>query len=323
MYASILGPKLDKLPNQDDAILLFQLWKKEHGRVYGNQQEMAKKFDVFVSNVKYIVETNAKRDSPHSSLLGLTNFADLSFTEFKDTYMTMNTDTIDIVNDDVDELTSFAIKTGKLLSLSNQEVLDCEPYGNCSRGSVAKALDWVIGNKGIALQEDYPYFEEKSVCTSGQIQNSPTSRIKSYKLVKRSEKELQCAVAKQPLHVGFYGRTKEFQHYKGGVYRGQECPLDLLNVTHGLVIVGYDSVDSDEYWIVKNSWGTIWGKDGYMFVKRVYRGQECPLDLLNVTHSMVIVGYDSIDNDEYWIVKNSWSTIWEKDGYMLVKKAHW
>lgn len=104
-YTSILGPKLDKLPNQDEAKQLFQLWKKEHGRVYRNQEEMEKKFEIFVSNLKYIVETNAKRDSPYSSLLGLTKFADLSFMEFKEKYMSMNTDTMDIVNDDIDELT--------------------------------------------------------------------------------------------------------------------------------------------------------------------------------------------------------------------------
>ncbi|XP_058775525.1 P34 probable thiol protease-like [Vicia villosa] len=138
-YTSILGPKLDKLPNQDDVIELFQLWKKEHGRVYSDQEEMEKKFETFVLNLKYIVETNAKRDSPHSSLLGLTDFADLSFTDFKGTM---------------------------------------------------------------------------------------------------------------------------------GVFRGQKCPLDSLNTTHAMVIVGYDSVDSDEYWIVKNSWGTRWGDNGYMYIKR-------------------------------------------------------
>ncbi|XP_058752700.1 ervatamin-B-like [Vicia villosa] len=306
-YTSILGPKLDKLPNQDDVIQLFQLWKKEHGRVYSDQEEMEKKFETFVLNLKYIVETNAKRDSPHSSLLGLTDFADLSFTDFKETYMTMNSDNMDIVNDHVDELTRskppskldwrwkgavtpiknqdscgccwafstvasidgiVAIKTRQLIPLSDQEVLDCEPYGNCSRGSVAKALDWVIKNKGIASQKDYPYYEDKGICTSGQISNSPTSRIKSHNLVKRSEKELLCAVAKQPLNVGVYAETKEFQHYKGGVFRGQKCPLDSLNTTHAMVIVGYDSVDSDEYWIVKNSWGTRWGDNGYMYIKR-------------------------------------------------------
>ncbi|KAL5096871.1 hypothetical protein RYX36_001198, partial [Vicia faba] len=100
------SPKLDKLPNEDEVIELFQLWKKEHGRVYSDQKEMEKKFETFVSNLKYMVETNANRDSPQSSLLGLTDFADLSFMEFKERYMTMDTDTMNIVNDDdVIELT--------------------------------------------------------------------------------------------------------------------------------------------------------------------------------------------------------------------------
>lgn len=44
--------------------------------------------------------------------------------------------------------------------------------------------------------------------------------------------------------------------------------LDSTDTNHGLVIVGYDSGDSGEYWIVKNSWGTNWGKEGYIFIKR-------------------------------------------------------
>ncbi|XP_058760010.1 cysteine protease XCP2-like [Vicia villosa] len=244
---------------------------------------MATKFDTFVTNLKYITESNAKRNSPHSALLGLTNFADLSFMEFKETYMTMNSDNMDIVNDDVDELTFsccwafstvaaiegiVAIKTKKLISLSDQELLDCEPYGNCLRGNVNKAFIWVEGNKGIATQDRYPYTANKGVCRNSTIPNSATSRIKSHHLVKRSENGLLCSVAKQPLNVGIYAETREFQHYTGGVFRGQECPLDSMDVTHSMVIVGYDSVDNDKYWIVKNSVGTKWGKNGYMFIKR-------------------------------------------------------
>ncbi|KAL5096866.1 hypothetical protein RYX36_001193 [Vicia faba] len=100
-YTSILSAKLDKLPNQDEAIELFQIWKKEHERVYSDLEVTAKKFGIFVTNLKYITESNAKRDSSHSVLLGLTNFADLSFMEFNETYMTMNTDTIDIANNEI------------------------------------------------------------------------------------------------------------------------------------------------------------------------------------------------------------------------------
>ncbi|KAI5447771.1 hypothetical protein KIW84_015281 [Lathyrus oleraceus] len=161
-----------------------------------------------------------------------------------------------------------AIKTGKLISLSNQELLDCEPYGSCDGGNAHKALSWVEGNKGLATQDDYRYTEKKGDCRSSKIRNSATSRIKSHHLVKSSEKAMLCAVAKQPLKVSIHAETREIQHYFGGVFRGQDCPFNSTDTNHGLVIVGYDSEGSNEYWIVKNSWGTDWGKKGYIFIKR-------------------------------------------------------
>jgi hypothetical protein len=100
-YSSILGPNLDKLPTQDKAIELFQQWMKDYGRVYKDLQEMSKKFDIFLSNLKYITENNAKRKSPHGFLLGLTNFSDWSSQEFKERYlhdidMSMIIDTIKV-----------------------------------------------------------------------------------------------------------------------------------------------------------------------------------------------------------------------------------
>ncbi|KAK7290399.1 hypothetical protein RIF29_04798 [Crotalaria pallida] len=84
---SILGYNLDKRPSQDEAIQLFQLWKNENGRVYKNLEEMAKKFEIFIYNLNYIIDTNAKRSSSSSYVLGLNEFADWSPEEFKETYL--------------------------------------------------------------------------------------------------------------------------------------------------------------------------------------------------------------------------------------------
>lgn len=53
-----------------------------------------------------------------------------------------------------------------------------------------------------------------------------------------------------------------------GVFTGKDCPSDSMKINHAVVVVGYDSVNHEEYWIVKNSWGTKWGKDGYIYIKR-------------------------------------------------------
>ncbi|XP_058749825.1 ervatamin-B-like [Vicia villosa] len=306
-YSSLSGLKLDKLPNDDDVLKLFQQWKKEHGRVYNDLDEMTKKFETFVSNLKYIVETNAKRDSPQSALLGLTNFADWSFKEFNETYMTMKSDNLTIVNDDVLELACnppssldwrlkravtsvkdqrtcgscwahtavgaiegiVAIVTGKLISLSAQELVDCDPVSlGCGGGYLYDAFNWVLRNGGIARDSKYPYTAVKGACRSTQIPNSPTSAIYTYNHVKVSDNALLCAVAKQPIGICIYASVPEFQHYTNKIFQGRDCPVDSTYVTHCMLIVGYDSYKGYDYWIVKNSYGSGWGVQGYMYIQR-------------------------------------------------------
>ena len=83
---SIMGPNLDRLPSPDQAIQLFLQWVREHGRAYKSLDELGKKFEIFLDNLKYISESNAAR-SASSYRLGLNDFADWSREEFKEVYL--------------------------------------------------------------------------------------------------------------------------------------------------------------------------------------------------------------------------------------------
>ena len=54
--------------------------------------------------------------------------------------------------------------------------------------------------------------------------------------------------------------------YRSGVYTNTtDCDLPQ---THGVVIVGYGTMDSIDYWIIRNSWGDWWGDKGYVKMRR-------------------------------------------------------
>ncbi len=64
-----------------------------------------------------------------------------------------------------------------------------------------------------------------------------------------------------------------FLCYSGGIYEDKLCDED--NLDHGVLVIGYDvTKQGQEYWVVKNSWGSFWGKEGYIWMAK-YKNNMC------------------------------------------------
>ena len=117
-----------------------------------------------------------------------------------------------------------------------------------------------MNNGGIAAESEYPYIgNEYSQDCYFDNSTRVEARIQSYKMVspQNSEKALAKAVAeKGPVAVAI--DASGFQHYGGGIFYQSDCSGVYLS--HAVIVVGY----TPDYWIIKNSWGTQWGEDGYV-----------------------------------------------------------
>jgi len=136
-----------------------------------------------------------------------------------------------------------------------------------------QAFQYIISNKGITSESSYPYTAEQGTC---QTSVESVATISSYTDVPAlNENALLQAVAQQPVSVAIEADTEAFQFYSGGVFNNAGCGTQL---DHGVLAVGYghDSSSNLNYWIVKNSWGSSWGENGYI---RLVRGQnECGIN---------------------------------------------
>ena len=75
---------------------------------------------------------------------------------------------------------------------------------------------------------------------------------------------MMTALSKQPVSIAIQADQKDFQLYKSGVFTGS-CGTQL---DHGVLAVGYGSLDGQDFYKVKNYWGTTWGDDGYILLGR-------------------------------------------------------
>jgi len=154
-------------------------------------------------------------------------------------------------------------KTGHLVSLSEQQLVDCSTanYG-CQGGWVYKAFDYIKTHHGIASESAYPYKGVKGHCHFHT--NDAVATLTGWVHVRGgSETDLQAAVSqKGPISVAIDASHRGFQMYKHGVYHDSNCSPRNLN--HAVLVVGYGQETGGKYWLVKNSWGRSWGNQGYI-----------------------------------------------------------
>ena len=119
---------------------------------------------------------------------------------------------------------------------------------------------------GLCTNLSYPYMAVKGKCQQNNCE--PVVHIKNHTDVSQNnENELKNAVAIQPVSVAIQANKRSFQMYQSGIYNDYECGTKL---DHGVLVVGYGYDDnlSMPYWIIKNSWGTQWGDNGYIKIER-------------------------------------------------------
>ena len=77
---------------------------------------------------------------------------------------------------------------------------------------------------------------------------------------------MKAALATGPVGIAINADTSNFQYYSGGIFSCSPsvCSNDSSALDHAVLLVGYGTEDSTEYFILKNSWGTSWGESGYM-----------------------------------------------------------
>ncbi|KAI0524363.1 hypothetical protein KFK09_003730 [Dendrobium nobile] len=242
--------------------------------------ERARRFSIFKANVEYIDSANANCDRKYR--LAVNQFADLSNDEFSSSLngfvepsfpkteelfrygnMTNVPDAMDwrsigavtpvkyqgstcgscwafsavAVTEGITKL-----RTGNLISLSEQQLMDCDVNGNehgCSGTCQA--------SEAVATIEGYEYVPANS------------------------ELSLKKAAANQPVSVVIDAGGWDFTFYSGGLFTGP-CGTKL---DHAVTVVGYGTEeDGTDYWLMKNSWGTSWGEEGYIRIQRNVEAAE-------------------------------------------------
>ena len=299
----------------NDFIQRFENWFRDFDIHYTNDHKYLEMFDKWISNDKFINDINSQNLSyilAHNQFSGMdTNDFRNYIGSYKNIEILNNTMNYEINQEKSVELQSlqssinwvekgavteiknqgqcgscwsfsttgalegaYFIKYGELIAFSEQQLVDCDNFKNggrdfgCNGGLMDNAFKWISKNGGLCSEISYPYVSgettEAGVCTKTCSLVSNTN-IKSYvDVIPSSDDEMMNALSKQPVAVAIQANQRSFQLYKSGILT-DNCGTEL---DHGVLLIGYGSLNNENYYIIKNSWGKSWGMDGYIYIGR-------------------------------------------------------
>ena len=161
----------------------------------------------------------------------------------------------------------------ELVSLSVQQLVDCDEEDNgCNGGFMESAFEYAMAG-GMCSEKDYPYTAKEGDCKDAKCR--AVARPRTYENVEEENGEaLRQALSMNPVSVAVEADSPVFQMYTSGVLDDTACGAHL---NHGVLAVGY----TQDYWIVKNSWGEDWGESGYIRIAYEAKGSGiCGINLL-------------------------------------------
>eukprot|EP00850_Spirogloea_muscicola_P022156 SM000280S10711 [mRNA] locus=s280:92751:96382:+ [translate_table: standard] len=178
----------------------------------------------------------------------------------------------------------WALTMGTTTDLSAQQLCDCENGNCCSGGWPSFALDYIASVGGLLSNASYPYTASNAQCKATSSKFSASITV--WELTPAMDVvALMQAVYMQPVLAYISADALDFQSYKGGIYNGN-CTSDVLN--HAILVVGYAINVSQPYWIVKNTWGTLWGEGGYMRIVMTDGAGKCGISLMPAMYPLYI-----------------------------------
>lgn len=162
---------------------------------------------------------------------------------------------------------AWSISKNESVSLSEQQLVDCsnaEGNQGCNGGLMDYGFQYIINNHGLTTEDNYPYTAKDGTCNKQKASNVAANIIGFTDVPPNSELALMTAIARQPVSVAVEADQSSFQMYSSGVMTAT-CGT---NLDHGVLAVGYGTLNNQDYWIVKNSWGADWGLNGYILLGR-------------------------------------------------------
>jgi hypothetical protein len=159
---------------------------------------------------------------------------------------------------------NYQIRGNALPNLSEQELLDCTGgISGCGGGSPVAALETLVAKGGLARTFNYPYTAFQRPCKA-PLPPPLVTIPGAGRVPPGDEVSLQNYVALGPV-LAVIDDQNAFNNYRGGIFNGP-CGT---NPTQAVLIVGYvGNSGSGDYWIVKNSHGSSWGAQGYIYMAR-------------------------------------------------------